>query len=296
MADKIFSMERFNPLNDYLFLKVMGEPGDEEQCIAFINAVLADSTETPLRLVEIIENRSISSENRGDKSVVLDLRALAETDTQKNIKVNIEVQLKDFHNMTERTLYYWAREYVSGIKEGDDYSELPRVITINIVNFDHVKIDKYHTAFRLREDTYREYVLTDMLEVHFLNMVKYRKKAVKDMSDPLERWLTFFDERASERELTEVLEMDAVIQKAQTRLQQVTRENEYMHQETRRLMALSDWTSMRNTAIEEGMAKGIEKERLDVAKRAISKGVSIEIIQELTGLKADDIISLQNGK
>jgi hypothetical protein len=89
----IFTMERLNPLNDYLFLKVMGEKGDEEQCIAFINAILADSSENPLRLVKILENRSISSENLGDKSVVLDFRALAETDIKKNIKVNIEVQV-----------------------------------------------------------------------------------------------------------------------------------------------------------------------------------------------------------
>jgi predicted transposase/invertase (TIGR01784 family) len=76
-------MERLNPLNDYLFLKIMGEKGDEEQCIAFLNAILTDSSENPLRLVKILENRSILSENLGDKSVVLDFRALAETDSKK---------------------------------------------------------------------------------------------------------------------------------------------------------------------------------------------------------------------
>jgi hypothetical protein len=30
---------RLNPLNDYLFMKYMGEEGDEEQIIAFLNAV-----------------------------------------------------------------------------------------------------------------------------------------------------------------------------------------------------------------------------------------------------------------
>ena len=102
---------------------------------------------------------------------------LEKTDTQKNIKVEIEVQLKDLHNMTEWTLYYWAREYVAGIKEGEDYGDLPRVIAINIVNFDHIKLEQFHTVFRLREDVHREYVLTDVMEIHFLNMVKFRKKA-----------------------------------------------------------------------------------------------------------------------
>ena len=33
-------MERLNPLNDFLFLKLMGEEGSEVQCLAFLNAVL----------------------------------------------------------------------------------------------------------------------------------------------------------------------------------------------------------------------------------------------------------------
>jgi hypothetical protein len=35
--------ERLNPLNDYMFLKIMGEKGDEEQLCAFLNAVLGRS-------------------------------------------------------------------------------------------------------------------------------------------------------------------------------------------------------------------------------------------------------------
>jgi predicted transposase/invertase (TIGR01784 family) len=286
-------MERFNPLNDYLFLKIMGEEGDEEQCLAFLNAALADSRETPLRLLKILENRSLSSENLGDKSVVLDLRALAETDTQKNIKVNVEVQLKDLHNMTERTLYYWAREFVAGIKEGDDYGNLPRVITINIVNFDHVKLEAFHSAFHLREDTQRDYVLTDILEVHFLNMVKFRRIESRDMSNPLERWLAFFDVRTSEKELKEVIRMDRAIGKAQSRLEEVTRENEFMHQYTLRLMGLSDMTTLRNTAFEQGLEKGLEKGNIEVAKRALLEGLPIALIEKITGLTAEGIAALQ---
>ncbi|MDR2069380.1 MAG: hypothetical protein LBP71_05875 [Spirochaetaceae bacterium] len=32
--------ERLNLLNDYLFVKVMGKKGDEEQLLGFLNAVL----------------------------------------------------------------------------------------------------------------------------------------------------------------------------------------------------------------------------------------------------------------
>jgi predicted transposase/invertase (TIGR01784 family) len=190
--------------------------------------------------------------------------------------------------MTERTLYYWAREYVSGIKEGDDYSELPRVITINIVDFDHVKLDNFHTAFRLREDAYREYVLTDALEIQFLNMVKKKKIESKDMNNALCRWFIYFDVKTPENKLKEVIKMDAAIQKAQTRLEQLTHDNEFMHNYTLRQMAMSDWTTGVNTAV--------EKREIEIAKNALSKGLSIDLIQDLTGLKEEDILLLQNGK
>jgi len=35
--------QRLNPLNDFLFFKVMGEKGDEPQLIGFLNAVLGRS-------------------------------------------------------------------------------------------------------------------------------------------------------------------------------------------------------------------------------------------------------------
>jgi predicted transposase/invertase (TIGR01784 family) len=198
--------------------------------------------------------------------------------------------------MTERTLYYWAREYVSGIKEGEDYSELPRVITINIVDFDHVKLNNFHTAFRLREDTYRDYVLTEALEIHFLNMVKFRKLENKDMNNALCRWLTYFDVRTPEQELKEEIKMDTAIQKAQTRLEQVTHDNEFMHNYTLRQMAMSDWTTGVNTAFERGIEKGATQRNFEVAKNLLHEGLSVEIIQKTTGLDMETIIALQNEK
>jgi len=190
-------MERFNPLNDYLFIKIMGEKGAEEQCLAFLNAVLADSRQKPIKLVKILENRIITPEILGNKTSILDLHALDENDN----KYEIEVQKKDFHNMEKRTLLYWAREYTGAISAGDDYNELQRVITINIVNFDNIKIDRFHTTFHIREDTEKDYVLTDVLEIHFLNMVKFRKMENKDIkNNALCRWLTSFDEKTSDNE------------------------------------------------------------------------------------------------
>jgi predicted transposase/invertase (TIGR01784 family) len=118
----------------------MGEEGNEKQCLAFLNAVLGSKSKRPIRLIKILENKTFTAEFMGDKTNILDVRV--ETDAGE--KVNIEVQLKDLKNMEKRTLYHWGREYVAGISAGGDYINLPRVITINIVDFDNIKIDDFH--------------------------------------------------------------------------------------------------------------------------------------------------------
>jgi predicted transposase/invertase (TIGR01784 family) len=189
-------MERLNPLNDYLFLKLMGEKGDEEQCLAFLNAVLGSKSKKPVKLIKILENKTFTADVIGEKSSILDVRA--ETDAGE--KINIEVQLKDLHNMEKRTLMYWGREFIKGISASENYKDLPKVITINIVNFDNIKLDDFHTCFHLWEDDHHDYLLTDVLEIHFINMVKFRKLKNRDIvNKPLERWLTFFDVTTPEK-------------------------------------------------------------------------------------------------
>jgi predicted transposase/invertase (TIGR01784 family) len=97
-------MERYNPLNGYLFQKIMGEKGDEEQLLAFLNAILKRKPKDLLKSVEILKNKTITAEVLGDRTVILDVRAV----TSAGERVNIEVQLKDFHNMGKRTLLYWT--------------------------------------------------------------------------------------------------------------------------------------------------------------------------------------------
>jgi hypothetical protein len=46
--------ERLNPLNDYIFLKIIGEKGDEEQLCAFLNAVLGRKGPDAIMSIEII--------------------------------------------------------------------------------------------------------------------------------------------------------------------------------------------------------------------------------------------------
>jgi len=200
-------------------------------------------------------------------------------------KINIEVQLKDLQNMEKRTLWYWGREYTKGISSGGEYINLPKVITINIVNFDNIKLEDFHTCFHLWEDEHHEYLLTDVLEIHFLNMVKFRKLKSKDTRNrPLERWLSFFDIRTPEEELKEIIQMDSAISKTQERLDFVTQDKEVLREYHLREMALMDWNS--------GVSTAVKKKQIEIARNLLKKGLEIDLIHEATGLDIEIIQSL----
>jgi len=93
------------------------------------------------------------------------------------------------------------------------------VITINIVNFDNIKLNEFHTCFHLWEDSHKDYLLTDALEIHFINMKKFRQLKTGDIThNPLERWLTFLDKETPLEIIEEVVKMDTAINKANERL------------------------------------------------------------------------------
>ena len=83
-----------------------------------------------------------------------------------------------------------SREFTGGLAKGGDYSLLSNVIAINIANFEAVAIDDFHSVFHLWEDTHRDCLLTDALEIHFIDMKKFNSLPDKDiMNNSLHRWL-----------------------------------------------------------------------------------------------------------
>jgi len=78
--------------------------------------------------------------------------------------------------------------------------------------------------------------------------------------------------------------MDSAINKAYERLNFVTQDKEFLREYHLREMALSDWTTGINTAI--------EKNKIEIARNLLKKGLAIDLIHETTGLDIETIRSL----
>jgi predicted transposase/invertase (TIGR01784 family) len=306
------SIERLDPLNDYLFLKMMGEKGDEEQLLAFINAVLKRTGKGTLQSVKIVENKKLPAAVIGDKNSILDVRAIAGDGSH----VNIEVQLRSVGNMARRMLYYWSRDFSRALNTGQDYAVLPKVIAICILDEELFPRDKaFHTSFHLREDVDKDFIMTDAIELHFIDMVKFRREQNKDIvSNRLHRWMTFFDWRTEEETIKQITNMDTAIKKAHERMEFVASNKKALRAYEMRQMAMSDYTSGINNALRKGERIGLRKGRLkgrlegrlegkqegkqelfvEMVRNMKAAGVSLDLIQACTGLSFDEIERICN--
>jgi len=274
-------MQRLNPLNDYIFKRIMGEDESKDHLISFLNAVLDADDRKKLVSLEIIDNKELTKEMISDKSGRLDVRAKR----ADGMEVDIEVQLTNQHNMEKRTMFYWGKLFLEGIKQGDDYINLTKVITINILDFSFLDLEKYHSKYHLWEDEEQSYLLTDLIEIHFLEMPKFRALKEKDLKgNALHRWLKFFDRMLSEEELKELMEMDSAIKRAEKKLEYLSSDEQALALYRAREDSLHERANMISSAKLDG--------KIEVAKEMIASGLDIETISKLTKISMGELKKL----
>ena len=275
-------MRKVKPLNDFIFKKVFGEKGNEDILISFINAVLKRTKKEKIVELEIIDNKQLTKELILDKTGIIDVRAK----TSNGENIDIEVQLTDQGNMDKRTLFYWGKMYLENIKQGQDYTSLEKVITINILDFEFLGTETYQSSFHLWEDIEKDYMLTDVVEIHFLELPKFRKKKDKDYREnDIERWLMFLEKDISETTLKELISLDTAIEKAEQKIEYLSSDEEAMRIYYERERSLHERANMISSA----EARGVEKGKLEIAKNLLDMKISIEQIVLATGLNEEEI-------
>lgn len=267
-------MRKVKPLNDFIFKKVFGEKGNEDILISFINAVLKRTNKEPIVEIEIIDNKQLTKEVINDKTGIIDVRAR----TAKGENVDIEVQLTDQGNMDKRTLFYWGKMYLENIKQGEDYTSLEKVITINILDFDYLKTESYQSSFHLWEDIEKNYMLTDMVEIHFLELPKFRRKKNKNYKDnAIERWLAFLEKDIPETTLRELMDLEPAIEKAEKRIEYLSSDEETMNTYWERERSLHERANMINSAEQRG---DLNRAKIGI-RNMLEKGMDKKDISEI---------------
>lgn len=248
------------PKNDYIFKRIFGDEKNKDILIDFLEATLKIN----INDVQII-NSELTKENISDKKSILDIRATIDD----NIQVDIEIQVARTIYMPQRSLYYWSKIYCEQLETGQKYSKLKKTIAINILDFNTLDTKKYHSIFKLKENE-ENYILTDLLEIHFLEMNKLKDY---DKNDNLSQWINFI--KADSKEvLEEMAKVNPRIDKAVNVLETMCHDKKARAEYLSREMALHDEATRIEEAMEEGYEQGLEEGKVKGIAEGKAEGIA----------------------
>ena len=288
--------------NDYLFKRLLGAEENKAILQNFLECVL----NIPHKEIEEIEllDKELKKDLIDEKTGILDVKIRLKNKTI----INIEIQNLWDESFVNRTLFYWAKIYIEEFRRGEDYSELRKCITINIVAKGFDLNDKIHSKYLLKEEESSE-KLTDIMELHFLNLEKAREE--KDIDDPLVRWLLFIDSNSKE-ERCMLAENSPVLKILNEKVNILNLNPTEKKLYESRMMLKSDIVSISNSqfrkgkeegikegikegiekGIEEGIEKGEKKAKVAMAKMMKENKYDVLEIIKLTGLNSKEIEKL----
>lgn len=135
---------------------------------------------------------------------------------------------------------------------------------------------------------YKDGKRQNLLQIAFLELDKYNKG--KHITDEGRQWLEFFGNLPFSKEPSQaVTHADSLLDSSSW-----TQEEKAMIDEHIRIQENYDMTM--ETAIDEAREVGLEKgryeERLELVRKMLSKGLSLEVVSDVTGLSVEELETL----
>jgi predicted transposase/invertase (TIGR01784 family) len=243
--------------------------------------------------IEVLE--ILSTENcptfLGAKNSFLDLKVR----DKENTIFQIELQVAEQMSYIKRSLYYASTLIHNQLNSGESYFKLSPVIQINILDFLIFPNQTILNWFLLKERTDPELVLTEDLQMIYIELPKFMKSSIEELETGIDIWLyllkysqtlTVEDTMKLKNKLPDLknafgaLELYATDPEKQRQLEERLRSDENFAYEMAAKYELG---------IEEGIEKGIEKGKLETARKMKDMGLSIEVILKAVGLSEDQL-------
>lgn len=227
----------------------------------------------------------------------------------------------------QRILIYTGKLEASQLKVAEEYSQIENVISINILDYIMFnKINKIHTIWKLTEIDNKKEVLNG-LEFHFIELPKFRKSN-PDLNEKLNQWLALIDTENKEW-IGVAMENNKNIKSAKEKVDEFVADDETRILIELREKWEMDYKSSMSSAKEigyeignkiglekgikeglekgikegrkeghkeghkEGLREGIEQEKVNIAKKLLSKNIEVDEIKEIVGLTEDEINNLK---
>ena len=265
--------------NDIIFKAFFSKKGNEEYLIDFLSALL----KIKIKKILIKEEVSLQQLSKTEKGGRLDLQAILDND----IIVNIELQMKNNHNIEKSTIAYAGKVIARENYLGIHYEKMKKVIMINILGYNMFDgIEDYISKTVIVLDKHRNYEVMDDLQWYFIELPKFRNQK-PNMDNKVNQWLALID---GERE--ELVKMAVSKNKV---VEKAIFDTGYLTGEAadKRMAELREkWDAEYSISMDYATNKGIKKGKMETAKKMLQKNISIEDIIDITGLTREEIEKL----
>ncbi len=301
-------MEKITPRVDIAFKKIFGVEENKDLLISLVNSIVsADDQVSEITLLNPYNPKNF----KNDKLSILDIKAKG----VDGKRFNIEIQISDEADYNKRALYYWAKLYTEQLKESEDYGQLSKAIGIHILNFTSIpESDKYHNVFHIVEKDNGARYFKD-LELHTIELKKFADAVTNDLSDviakiktSLDIWVAFltkyslFDkdnlpERLKKSGLKKALNVLEVMNFSDAEKEGYDDHLKWLRIQTNTIKKYEQQARDEGKAegIVEGIVEGRTEEKHDMVKKMIQRGITTDVISEITGLTCSEIGAIKTG-
>jgi predicted transposase/invertase (TIGR01784 family) len=277
-------MQFADPKNDLAFKKIFGDKNHTNILISFLNSVLDFKGNMAIAEVELANPYQVPKIPEL-KETILDIKAT----NKKGESFIVEMQRKDLHNFSKRSLYYTSKAYSEQLDAGNDYSQLKKVYFIGIVNFnifDNVDYISRHLIINQETNTQD----LDDFEFSFIELPKFTKQ-LDELETILDKWIYFIKNANNLDIIPDTYKQEQELNDAFNIATQTTWNKKEMEVYDYVKLKEFDEVNALQTAENKGFNKGIEKGIEKVAKSlldvlddqtiALKTGLSVEYIESL---------------
>ena len=280
--------------SDYVFKRIFAREENNSMLKDFLEAIL----NIHISKVEV-KNPELTPNMADEKLGILDLKL----DIDNERVVDVEMQVSNEHNIKERSSTYLSKLAAEQLKAKQNYKELKKIITINILKYNYLERNSYHSIARMKyEDTnpiefvnmgYKkeEEDATSTFEMHFIELPKFKEKN-PDCNTKLEQWLWLIDGSKEEKVKMSALENEE-INKTVKELNKLSQNPEevakYEEREWSIMRYNVEMDTNRELGKEEGRKEGKRDKEIEIVKKLYSSNTPIEKIAEIVELSIEEV-------
>ena len=287
-----------NPFTDFGFKKIFGEEASKPHLIDFLNSLLpAYAQIKDLSFKNLEQLPSIENERKA----VYDI--YCQGMNGEYFIVEIQKLKQDFFK--DRTLFYATFPIQQQAQKGNWNYKLAPVYCIAILDFtfDDDRANLFEVVHKVNLKDQNNNVFSDKLTLMYLEMPNF-KKGLEELETRLDKWLFFINNLEDLQSIPELLK-DEVFNSAFEVAKFSNLDQKGRDQYEYSLKIVRDNFATQQTAFAEGEARGREagitegetrgeqKAKLEIARNSKAAGLSLQQIQAITGLSAEELE--QNG-